>query len=97
MDHDVADRENGIITEEWDDTEIYNDLSKMIKEYLFVKGKNRIVSQLVLYSVTVLLFMGKDYFVGALSLHVYHWTLGVYLIFIFCFWFLAEVVSMFRN
>jgi len=69
----------------------------MVKQYLFVKGKGRIYSQFLLYGITVALFVGKDYFVGALSLHVYHWSLWVYLSIIFGLWLLAEVVSMFRN
>jgi ABC-type multidrug transport system fused ATPase/permease subunit len=53
--------------------------------------------QLVLYALTVVIFILKDYFVGALSLHVYHWSIGVYLVVIIGLWMLAEVVSVFRN
>lgn len=97
QEHDIAERTKGTITEYWNDDEIYNSLSNMIKKYLYVKGKGRIIFQLMIYGLTVLLFVGKDYFVGALSLHVYHWKLGVYLAVIFTLWVLAEVIAMFRN
>lgn len=94
---DVTERSKGTITEFWNEDEIYNNLSSMIGRYLYIKGKKRIIIQFILYSITLLLFVGKDYFVGALSLDVYHLRLGMYLLLIFSFWVVAEVVSMFRN
>lgn len=79
------------------ETEAYHKISRKFFEYFFMGGKFKMIVQTAFFLFTFGLFVFRDYWIGAMNLHVYHLETMTYLKIIFGVWLLAIVLVFLRD
>lgn len=93
----VKKKSEGRLVSHWEEDEIYKHFLKMAGRYTFLLGKTRILLQIILFSISTILFIGIDFWAGAWSNKIFDLSRNSYMAYYLIISISAAAVVFFRD